>query len=229
MPSSRFAFSAPPFLAAVAAAAVLAVPSLAHAQFDLHDEQTGLEGSIHAGYGGFSHGAAFNNSTSGGGPTTGSFGMQFHLGYRVIPVLSAGFHGLYNVLGVRTGDGADAGAFGIYARVHILSFMPRRTRSYAGTPDLFVGAGFDFFAQTKGWNGSTTVTGSGLAFPFQVGFNYALTDNVEIGVLGMVAPWTQSSGCVRFNASTLCGSTNTDPEAYLYIGLGVSGHFNLLH
>jgi hypothetical protein len=217
---------------AVALAAGIA-PSIAHAQFDLHDPQTGLEGSIHMGYGAFSNNAVFRapgSSETGG--LLGSFGMQFFLGYRFVPVLSAGLHGGFNVLAVRNGgssDGANAGSFGFYARVHILSFLERRSRTYAGTPDLYVGVGFDPFAQVHAWNPNFEITTSGLAFPFQIGFDYALTENVAVGVLGIAAPWTATGACTRVLSLTGCGSHNGEAEAYLYIGLGVSGHFNLVH
>ncbi len=232
---------------ALAAASALAT-NAANAQFDPHDRQTGIEGSVHLGYGGLSNGGAFQQpgATPNYGSLHGSFGMQFHVGYRIIPVLSAGLHVGWNYLSANSGGATAAGGgatgVGLYARLHILAFMQHRERSMSGTPDLYFGAGLDFFASVDAWTHTvtnvfgtivtvdTSLATSGIAVPLQLGFDYWVSDHVAVGVLGQLAPWTAPTVCGRVNAGgPNCDTRDRQSEVFYFIGAGVTGHFNLVH
>lgn len=231
------------FVVCLSAAGVL-FSANAHAQFDPHDRQTGIEGSAQVGYGSLSNGGAFQEPGARPNPglLSGSAGMQLHVGYRIIPVLSAGLHVGWNYLSANSSGSTTAGGsatgVGLYARLHLLAFMHHHDRATAGTPDLFFGAGIDLFASVDAWTHTTSILGAfdtsvfsqGIAVPLQLGFDYWITDGVAVGLLGLLAPWTAPTVCLRLNnGSSSCDPRDRQNEVFFFVGAGLTGRFNLVH
>jgi opacity protein-like surface antigen len=226
-------------LAAALAIAALAAPARAHAQLDPRDPRTGLEGSVHFGAGGFSNRGAFRHpGETGRGSFDPSLGIHLALGYRFVPVLSAGVRGLYQFLAFEVPRGTDgsavAWAVGGYVRLHLLGFAPPRRGDLVSRADLHLGVGLDYAGGHAGTRTATPVgtfstdgSASGVAVPVTLGLDVAVHENVLAGVLLQWSYWSVGEKCGQALGLTGCDRGPFEAESYLYAGLGVRGHYNL--
>jgi len=241
---------APRALGLATLALITTAPALSHAggAFDPRDPRTGIQVAAFGGVGGFSNGAVFEPyDASRRGYLNPWIGAQAELGYRFVPLLSAGLHGTLQFLdydrttaGVPTSASvwADAGAFGLYARVHPLALLAPSRSAFLARFDVHAAIGFDFIATVRS-GASTNVPGTsaltaGVAMPVSVGVDFALTSWLAVSVLGQWSYWTADESCDpnRGQQSLFYVSPCTydhSPESYLFAGLGLRGTFNILH
>jgi hypothetical protein len=223
--------------------AVTLASSSALAQFDTHSRNTGLEGSFHIGYGTFTNSARFcvSGTMCGSGPLDGSVGLEFLVGYRIVPAITAGVHFGYQFLSrsaALNGFNASGAAtgLGVYAQLHLIELLPAVSGPLARL-DVAVGLGFDFYTHGWLWVGSSpnnvTTDASGVAVPFMLTADFAVVDFLSVGILAIAAPAAVYNECSTTTlgafSSTTCDGRGRDAEGYFFIGAGVRGHYNLFH
>lgn len=234
------------------------LPGRSWAQFDLRSPRTGIEASAHFGYGGFTNGAAFRRpGSTGSGNTNGSFGMQAAVGYRIVPVLSAGIRGTWQFLAPEPSSVSDrsahAAAVGAYLRFYPLELIPGPQTRCPGAGwgtrcgpstgnvlprgELYLGLGLDFVATVYRNERTATPLGpiegqlstSGIALPVGLGVDVQLHENLYAGAFFQWALWTAAEICARTNVGLSgCDRDPHEAEGYLFAGVGIRGHFNVL-
>ena len=222
--------------AAAATAFALALATLAHggsahAQFDPLDGRTGLCITARGGYGAVTSQTPFAGTTYSN--SDGSFTFNAEAGYRIVPLLSVGLHGGYQILpphgtGFLSSSGG-VGMLGAHLRIHPLGLIP--SLPILDRIDLHVGVGFDPYV--SGWQTTQLfadvnahASWSAVGVPITVGLDLYLLGPLGLSVLGGYSPWWATSSCIESSCSSPSGNTQI---GYWFLTAGLSLRFNVLH